>query len=215
MSPLWDNINLPMLGARLLALAVALTVHEFAHAWMANKCGDDTAKRMGRMSLNPFDHYDPIGSTLLLIFGFGWAKPVPVNPMRFRSYRWDSLKVSAAGPISNILLAAIIGLAIRFHLLDWAGTIGALIVTYMLFINLGLAFFNLIPIPPLDGSKILSSLLPIDQSRAYDRVMVRYGGLFILFLFLSPRIFGSFDILGIVIGIPIQLFLRLVTGGSF
>ena len=137
-------------------LLFALCFHEFAHAWMANKLGDPTAKHSGRLTLNPLAHLDPMGSLMILIVGFGWAKPVPVDVRYLQNPRIDMMKVSFAGPAANLLLAFVGGTIIRAQLVG-----GSLILMLVLFtqINIMLAVFNMIPIPPLDGSQIFSGLM--------------------------------------------------------
>lgn len=186
-------------------MILSLTFHEFAHAWMARVLGDDTADREGRLSLNPAVHIDPVGTLLLpvmmLVFSggsgggfFGWAKPVPYNPTRFKrsvSMRTGTVLVAAAGPMSNIVLASIVtlvmGLLIRFGFIGEAS--GALFKLggSMIAVNVGLAIFNLIPLPPLDGSKVLSGLLPIDLARSYESLTERAG----MFPLLAIVIFGG------------------------
>ena len=146
------------------SILLALTIHEYAHAWMANRFGDPTSKMLGRLSLNPFIHLDPIGTLMLFLVGFGWAKPVPVDIRYFVNPKRMMLWVALAGPLSNIFLALIFGLLIVLfstsNLMYNQNTaiIGNLLV-YSLQINLALAFFNMFPIPPLDGSKILRGIL--------------------------------------------------------
>mgnify|MGYP001149908058 CR=1 FL=1 len=137
-------------------LIFALSFHEFAHAWMAAKCGDTTAARMGRLTLNPMAHLDMMGSLMILFVGFGWAKPVPVDSRFLRNPRTDMMKVAFAGPAANLLLAFVGGTIIRAHLVG-----ESLILMLVLFtqINIMLAVFNMIPIPPLDGSQIFSGLM--------------------------------------------------------
>ena len=137
-------------------LLFALCFHEFAHAWMANKLGDPTAKHSGRLTLNPLAHLDPMGSLMILFVGFGWAKPVPVDVRYLQNPRMDMMKVAFAGPAANLLLAFIGGTIIRFQIVS-----GSLILMLVLFtqINIMLAVFNMIPIPPLDGSQIFSGLM--------------------------------------------------------
>lgn len=208
MSTLWDNFSWPLLGSRLLALAVAITIHEFAHAWVAYLSGDDTAKRMGRMSLNPIDHLDLLGAILMVCVGFGWAKPVPVNPNMFRSPRRDNFLVGAAGPAANLLLVLLLGGFIRLGVLGLSDSnIIGIVIMNMLYLNVGLAFFNMIPIPPLDGSRMLMSILPFEQARIYDRNMTRYG-----FIILLGLVFIFPNLLGHIISVPATLFLRLATG---
>jgi len=142
------------------AILIALTFHEFSHALAAYFLGDQTAKRMGRLSLNPLVHLDPIGFLALVLIGFGWGKPVPFNPYNLRYPKWGSTMVAAAGPISNILMVAIFGTILKF-----VGPIlpaGNLLIEFLVLLvelNLILCLFNLIPIPPLDGSKFLLSAL--------------------------------------------------------
>jgi len=171
----------------------SLTIHEFAHAWTANRLGDPTAKELGRLTLNPLAHIDILGLLMLYLVHLGWAKPVPVNPYNFKNPRKDMMWVAAAGPISNIILAFILGLFIRslsnsgisFDSYSFSG-----ILIYMLvfgfIINLVLAFFNLLPIPPLDGSKILRGFLPA-RYEIYMIYFERFGPFLILFIFLMGQ----------------------------
>ena len=149
---------------------LSLSIHEFAHAWSAARLGDDTAEREGRLTLNPIAHIDLLGTILLPLLGvpFGWAKPVPVNPARFRrdvSMGRGMAITAAAGPLSNVVLATLsavlLGLAFRFvpDLVD-SGTAGRFFLVNMVRLNVGLALFNMIPLPPLDGSRIVAWLLP-------------------------------------------------------
>lgn len=155
-------------------VVMSVVVHEVAHGVVANWLGDPTARLMGRLTLNPFKHLDPIGSVILpglLAFSgapvlFGWAKPVPYNPYNLRAGRWSEAYVALAGPASNMLLALLFGLIVRMN----SGSIaiielGFIIVTT----NIMLAIFNMIPIPPLDGSKVLPSILPTGLAFQYDR----------------------------------------------
>jgi Zn-dependent protease len=160
---------------RIPALLIALTFHEYAHALVAVKLGDPTPRLLGRLSLNPVAHLDPIGLIMLWLFKFGWAKPVPINPSYFANSRKGMMLVSLAGPGANILLALltalVIGLLMKLQLLTgvWSKV---LYLTYSY--NLVFAIFNLVPVPPLDGSKILSSLLPGPQAYAFER-LEQYG----------------------------------------
>ena len=174
---------------------LALTIHEYAHGWVALKKGDTTARDAGRLSLNPLAHIDPIGTIvfplLLALSGlpvFGWAKPVPINFNRLDNPKKDLLWVGLAGPAANIIFAFCLGLILRFAPISGLLILGKLMF-YMVIINLLLGIFNLIPVPPLDGSRILTSLLPMRQAVVYMRVE-RYGFL-ILFILLWTGIIGK------------------------
>ncbi len=184
------GLSLPfILEAALMAVVLlfSIIVHEVAHGYVALLNGDPTARMLGRLTLNPGPHIDPVGTILLpllLLIShagilFGWAKPVPVNPLNYRNLRWGEITVSAAGPLSNLALAVAFALLLR---LEW-GNVGLLKLAYFgVTINIFLALFNLIPIPPLDGSHILSILLPRDLARLYH-YLDPVGFVLILILF--------------------------------
>lgn len=153
----------------IIIILFSFALHEFSHAWVANRLGDPTAKMEGRLSFNPMNHWDPIGTTMLVgliflqgigvpVFVFGWGKPVPVDERNFRDPKTDSLKTALAGPASNILIAVILALLLRFAFP--AIPLFTNIIILSITINIFLAVFNLIPVPPLDGSRILRSILP-------------------------------------------------------
>ncbi len=170
----------------------AVTIHEMAHGWAAFRLGDPTAKMLGRLTLNPFKHLDPVGTLVFFLTQtIGWARPVPVNPLYFRNPKRDMIWVSLAGPGANLATAALSALFLRNLLGGYgyvSGTAGGYILTplvYMAYvsvqINIGLAVFNLLPIPPLDGSKVLEGVLPQSWSREYAR-LERYGFVLLLVL---------------------------------
>ena len=188
--------------AQFAVVLFAISVHESAHAWVADRCGDPTARLMGRVTLNPIAHIDLFGTIifpiLLAVMGapvFGWAKPVMVNPGNFRNRRRDGMLVSAAGPVSNILVSlAVIFLLLAFFQPLMATTSPTLlllirIATYLMMINIFLAVFNLIPIPPLDGSGILEGLLRGGALDAYEKI--KPYGFFILIFIMYTRVFDK------------------------
>ena len=198
------------------SILLALTVHEYSHAWMAYKFGDPTSKMLGRLSLNPFIHLDPIGTVMLFLVGFGWAKPVPVDLRYFANPKRMMLWVALAGPLSNIFLAFIFGLLIVFfstsNLMYNQNTafIGNILV-YSLQINLALAFFNMFPIPPLDGSKILRGIL----SYKFDNFLnqLEQSGPFILLGIILIGYLSGFSIIWFIISPLINLFSSIFTYG--
>lgn len=203
------------------ALIVSIILHEMAHGFAADRLGDPTARLQGRLSPNPLVHIDPIGSILvpaLLFFTnagilFGWAKPVPYNPYNLRDPKWGEAKVAAAGPATNILLALIFGLLIR--LADPLGLPPSFldISASIVYINILLAFFNLIPFPPLDGSKIIQPLLPLGARLGYRRFVESFerigllGTFLFIFLFIN-LLWGPFSRL-------VAAVFSLITGAAF
>lgn len=188
----------------LLSIIIAITVHEWSHAFVATKLGDPTPHNEGRLTLNPIAHLDPLGALLFLTAGFGWAKPVPINPSYFLKPRRDTLLTAIAGPLSNLLLAIVAFIGILFftegviggsvwQLLGNANG-GSSVQTFLLqllesslFVNLGLMAFNLIPIAPLDGSKVLQAFIPLRHEDSYEEFM-RRGPFILLALLLGERL---------------------------
>ncbi len=194
----------------IVVLLFSVIVHEVMHGLVALRFGDDTAQRQGRLTLNPIPHIDPIGTVLLpallIISGspilFGWAKPVPVNPLKFKDIKRGEIFVSAAGILSNLGLALVA--TVLFHILNavYPTMLGLEILYFAVTINLLLAIFNLIPIPPLDGSKIAVALLPYDAARNYQQIE-KYGFLILLALLIIP--FGGGSLLGAFLGTTVDI----------
>jgi Zn-dependent protease len=210
------GLDAPTLIARIFTLIVAFTIHELAHAWAATELGDDTPRRMGRMTLNPLAHLDPLGSLLLVVAGFGWAKPVPVNPYNFRNGpRLGLALVSAAGPLSNFLMALLAAIPFRMGLLNVFDSFSntsrlvpspAFFLGEFIFLNLILMLFNLIPIAPLDGSKILRGFAPADWDSWLMRLEQWGPFLLMALVFLGRGLFGA------IIGPPASFLYQTILG---
>ncbi len=169
------------------ALFMSLSLHEFAHAFVAFKLGDPTAKSAGRLTVNPLAHMDPIGTMLLLFAGFGWARPVPVNPMFLKNIRRDMAIISFAGPISNFILAGLSALIL--NVISFDSTLLFSFLYYFALYNIGLGIFNLFPIHPLDGFKIVSGILPENLSFQWEQ-LAPYGTFILLFMIFTDS-FGK------------------------
>jgi len=200
-------------------LLITLTIHEFSHGYVAYLLGDDTAKRAGRLTLNPISHIDPFGLIMLFIARIGWAKPVPINPYNFYNYKRDTAITAAAGPVSNFVVAIILSLIfkmIRTANPDIMYTASAMsqfwlgMLLYAILINLALGLFNLIPIPPMDGSKILGGFL---SDEAYYKYTAReqQGVRILLIIFLVSFVF-RIPLISYIIMPPLNFFLKLLTG---
>jgi Zn-dependent protease len=192
------------------AILLALTFHEYAHAYVAYRYGDDTAQKSGRLTLNPLRHLDPLGTIMIFIVHFGWAKPVPVNPYRLRNPKKDMLWISAAGPLaSGLLIRVLLNSGVTPQLHTAAGLL--LFMTAMsLQINLALAVFNILPIAPLDGSKILAGLLPVRYEK-WIHFLQRYGPLILIGLIIFGQLTGV-SILGRLIWPFVDFFSGLFAG---
>lgn len=200
-------------------LLISLTVHEFSHGYVAYILGDDTAKRAGRLTLNPISHIDPIGLLMLFIARIGWAKPVPINPYNFQNYKRDTALTAAAGPAANftlaILLSVFFNLIKKFNpeIMDYASNFTQILLwmlVYAILINLALGLFNLIPIPPMDGSKILGGFL--SDEAYYKYTAKERQGAQILMIILAVSFVFRLNILGKIIMPPLNFFLGLLTG---
>ena len=182
-----------------IAIAFAFSLHEYSHAQAADFLGDKTARHLGRLTINPFAHFDPIGAFFIFIFGFGWGKPVPFNILNIKDKRWGPAIIGLAGPLSNFILALLAGLVLRVFGFNNVGL--ASFLTIFVQINLLLGVFNLIPIPPLDGSHILAGFFP----EVAERLRMRLGmfGIFIAVLFMMSA------------GVPFIVLplMRLIIGG--
>ena len=197
------------LAAFIVALLIGITVHEYAHAWMANRCGDATAKLAGRLTLNPLAHLDPLGTLFLFLVGFGWGKPVPTNPNYYKKPS-DEIKVSLSGIVANLIVAFILGIPIRIALLTGHTIDSSLTLTLLniiIDINLILAVFNILPIYPLDGSHIVEYFLDDHAKIAFRQ----YGPFILLAVIIFDQI-SNFSILYTIMEPILRLFSFLVKG---
>lgn len=215
------NLSTSVLISRILTLIIAFTIHEFSHAWVADRLGDSTPRQYGRLTLNPLRHLDFMGSLLLIIAGFGWAKPTPINPAALQKRSPAGLMwVSLAGPLSNFIMALIAALPLR---LGWISSKTSLITSQILptpyeflsefiFLNLLLMLFNLIPLPPLDGDKITEYFAPPLLARIMN-VIRPYGSLVLMVLIFLPQFFGV-DILSWMMVPVLPNLWNLLIGGA-
>ena len=200
-------------------LLFTITIHELSHGLVAYMLGDDTAKRAGRLTLNPISHIDPIGLIMLFIARFGWAKPVPINPYNFKNYKRDTAISAAAGPVSNFIMAILLSIVFQIithfnpQIMNYGSMFTQFVMyqlVYAIMINLALGLFNLIPIPPMDGSKILGGFL---SDEAYYRYTARERqGAQILIIILLVSMVLRLNIIGSIIMPPLNFFLRLLIG---
>lgn len=220
--------NLPLfvrfVFSGLVGLVIGFTIHEFSHALAAHKQGDPTARRMGRLTFNPIKHIDPFGFILLLAVGFGWARPVQVDPFNLRHGRLGMAWVALAGPLSNFILAFLLCMLIRSGIVpmdlardNYTDFLGGMVMPIVIFYNFALGIFNLIPLPPLDGSKVLGGILPGILYEPYLG-FERYGWLLLLGLVgVNFALSFAFDInfLGSILLTPILFLYELGTGRPF
>lgn len=195
--------------AFIVGILLAITIHEYAHALVAYRSGDPTAKLMDRMTLNPFAHLDPMGTIFLLLVGFGWGRPVPTNPNNYNK-RSDGIKVALAGIVANLLLAVILALPIRYANLKGINVDSSLwlsLLNILIDINILLAVFNLLPIPPLDGSHIVEYFLDYETTLVYER----YGPFILLALIIFDRL-SNVSILYSIMEPVIRIFSIIVKG---
>ncbi len=216
MSNLFDPNYIPTLLSRIIILVIAFSVHEFSHAFIANAFGDDTPRQNGRLTLNPAAHLDLLGSLMLLVAGFGWAKPVPINPYQLQRRSPNAVMwVSLAGPLSNLLLAVLAAIPFRLNLVPLTYSAGMLPSLYIfllefIVINLSLMVFNLIPLAPLDGEKIAYSIFPASWANTMDRIRPYAPVILLVLVFVLPMV--GVDIIGMIMRPAITNLLRLLLG---
>lgn len=209
------ELDFQEIAIRVPVVLFALSLHESAHAWVADRCGDPTARLLGRVSLNPLAHLDPIGTLCMIMTRFGWAKPVPVNPFNLRNPRRDDILVSAAGPASNLLMGVVCGLAFRlcWRILHspWVGQEPGPVLVLLgrltlegVWVSCALGVFNLIPLFPLDGSHILKGLLPREMAIRYEALNPVMPLLLLVIVFTGG--------LGFVLGPPVVFLVSLFAG---
>lgn len=191
------------------SLLVAITIHEGAHAYTADYLGDPTPRSQGRLTLNPLAHLDPLGTLMLLLFRFGWGRPVQFDPHNLENPRQDAAKISIAGPLSNLALALVASIIIRLLIPPHYATLFYPLV----FLNVALAIFNLVPVHPLDGGKIILGILPRDLAYEWDQIMSRYG-IIILLLMILP-IQGTSPVISLIAPIVNFLVTILLPGTRF
>ncbi len=223
-----------LIGAFAVSMTVGLAFHEFCHGFVANSLGDGTPRQYGRLTLNPKAHLDPLGSLMILFVGFGWARPMPVNPYNTRNPQKSMVMIAAAGPISNLAVAGLAGIPIKLGIVPffhpfvnpgdaafWArvwsdspeNLIGLFLGTIVL-LNVILAVFNFVPIPPLDGFRVLVGVVPANLSRDLARFEAWGPGILLLLFFVPFLSGGEFNPLFDVMGPPIEFLLRLFAGDS-
>ncbi|KKW07905.1 MAG: Peptidase [Candidatus Kaiserbacteria bacterium GW2011_GWA2_49_19] len=192
----------------LLAIIAAISIHEFSHAWAADKLGDPTPRLQGRLTLNPKAHLDPIGTLMLILFRFGWGKPVMFDPFNLKNPRRDAMLIGLAGPASNLISAAAAALVMR---LMGPMSLMGLMLTPFIVISVVLAVFNLVPVHPLDGGKIIAGLLPREMAKEFEAVMRTWGTMILIFLIFP---WGGTSAVFYLIGPVVSLLLGLLLPGT-
>jgi Zn-dependent protease len=202
------NFSLPVLITRIATLLIAFTFHEFAHAVVATALGDTTPKASGRLTINPLSHLDPMGTIALILAGFGWAKPVPVDPNAVtRKTKAGMMLVSLAGPATNLLLALLAAIPLRFGWVPLTMSTSKIFPTWgeflleFLFLNLSLFLFNLLPLAPLDGEKIITYFLPEHWVEVYKRIRPFSPFILIVIVFILPML--GLNVMNVIIGEPV------------
>lgn len=212
-----DSINIGLLLIKAPAILFALTIHEYFHGWTANKLGDPTAEMQGRLTLNPIAHLDLLGTIMMFIANFGWAKPVPIDPRNFKDPKQGTLLVAIAGPLSNLATAVVAGLIIQYMIprmitgelvFEGALVVIPVFIIFSFLFGIILAVFNLLPIPPLDGSRVVYAVLPNQYLRMYSQIEP-VGVLLLLGIFIFIPQFFSF------IFIPASIISQLLSGYNF
>jgi Zn-dependent protease len=187
-------------------LLMSISIHEFTHCFVTDKLGDPTPRIKGRLTLNPLAHLDPIGTLAIILTGFGWGKAAPYDPYNLKEPVRDAALIAAAGPASNLLIATLLSVLIKFGV---GGEFVALFASQLIFINIALALFNLLPVYPLDGGKIMRAVLPYQASLEYEDIMSRYGTI-ILIMMVFPWVGGQSAVsalLSPVIDVLLKIFL--------
>lgn len=207
------DFDIPTLLAKAVILLVGFPIHELAHAWVAYRLGDNTAKNQGRLTLNPLAHLDPLGSLLLLVSFIGWAKPVPVNPYHLKyGPRVGHAIVAAAGPLSNLLMAALVAIPWRLGAFDNMGAATQQFALMFVGINVALFLFNLIPLAPLDGNSVLNGVVG-QRIAALLRPLQAYGPLILMGLFMVSWVSPQLNVLGRYLNQGMLTVTRFLLGG--
>lgn len=193
----------------LATLLMCISIHEFSHAFVADRLGDPTARSLGRVTLNPLAHLDPLGTLMMILFHFGWGKPVPFDPYNLKNPRRDSALIALAGPVSNLILAVVASIIFRFVPLQ-NGYHMAFFLVGLISLNVTLAIFNLLPLHPLDGGKILIGFAPKDVAREWDQALHKYGMFILIMLFLP--LYNGISPLSALLGPIISFILKVLIG---